>query len=286
MKIHEAKILSSLSMIGIATVLLAGCSTSQVATAFGPGSLVTNGHSEAMSKTPSKTSKGLGMMGGGMALGGWPGISGPGEEKSFGVLTFERPKGYRVRSVIGKDGGSFANITNTPYYVQSMLIVSGFGAGAPECIPQISYLTVGDSGTVRFTRKNKDLLARITLRTLSGKIAPKGVTVKKEKAACDHKGEKARNVSETIQTNVVPVTPGKETRVKIGTTTITVSLDKDFPVEKVPAFPAYSPIENDFGSPFLRGGMMGGGLGAGMMGGNGVGMALHGHPGALLAGRR
>jgi hypothetical protein len=42
--------------------LLAGCSTSHVATASGPGSLVTN--AEAMSKTPSKTSKGAGMMGG------------------------------------------------------------------------------------------------------------------------------------------------------------------------------------------------------------------------------
>nr|EES53265.1 MAG: hypothetical protein UBAL3_80150054 [Leptospirillum ferrodiazotrophum] len=271
MRIHEAKILSALSMMSIATVMFAGCSTSPKeltlndylsespsfrkhldrcivlnATAdLDPGEKVENAkcHKEfhflspPVKLPPPTASDGYGM-GGGM---GWSAIAETGEEKSFGILTFERPKGYRAQRVIGKNGGSFAKITNIPYYAGSKKV--SVGLGSRVCLPLVGYLTIGDFGKIRFTRKGKELLARITLRSLSGKI----VTIPKKtddkggkKYQCVDALQKPDNVVESIRTETIPVTPGKEVKTKLENSTVTISLNKDFPVAKIPAWPAYT----------------------------------------------
>ncbi len=242
--------------------LLAGCSTNP-APAVNPGMMT--GATETI--TPSNgLGMGGGMMGGGPS--GFPSFASP--EKSYGVVTLDQDDGGRVRSIIHGKGISFSSFQILGYLSGTYPGVGG-GLG-PECFPQVSYLTVGDSGTVRFTRKNKDLFARITLRTRSGKIVPD--TAKRVQPPCAKEYpavKKAEGVFEKILTKLVPLFPGKETRVAMGKAIVTVFIDKDFPVDRVPAYPAFSSLEALVGFPWeygmLPSGMMGMMGGAGMMGG-------------------
>ena len=247
-------------------VLLAGCSTN-------PAPAVNPGMTTGKIKTAAP-SDGWGL-GGGMMGGGPSGVpTFASSEKSYGVVTFDRHDGGRSRSVIDWNGTSFSASQIFAYLSGSFPVVGGGLAPYSECLPQVSYLTVGDSGTVRFTRKNKDLFARITIRTRSGKIVSD--PSRKVPSSCSQKvkAQKVENLSETILTKLVPMVPGKETRVAMGKTTVTVFIDKDFPVGKVPAYPAFSSLETGaFGGGSLVGGM--GGLG--MMGGTGVDGVGHGH---------
>jgi hypothetical protein len=214
---------------------------------------------------PKSMGTGMGGLGGGMGMGGMMGevvggfADSGSSEKSYGVITFERPNEFRFRSVIDGTGTSFSSTRTFSYYTGSQPIEGGFFGTPSGCFPQVSYLPVGVSGTVRFTRKNGELLARVVLRTRSGKIVPD--TSKRPENACSKefpKIEKAENVSEKILTKLVPVIPGKDIRVEMGKTIVTVSLDKDFPVDRIPAYPAFTSPE---------GGEFGGGMGGGMMGG-------------------
>ena len=253
-------------------VLLAGCSTNP-APAVNPGMMT----GETETATPLN---GLGVGGGMMGGGSLP--IGSNSEKSFGVVTIDRDDGGRVRSVIDANGTSFSAFQILGYLSGSYPVAGGGLAPYSTCLPQMSYLTVGDSGTVRFTRKNKDLFARITLRTRSGKIVPE--TAKRVQPLCEKEYpavEKAEGVSEKILTKLVPLFPGKETRVVMGKTTVTVFIDKDFPVAKVPAYPDFSSLGAEsfdmgtMGFPWEHGmspsGMMPGMMGdmgqSGMMGG-------------------
>ena len=255
------------SMIAVffGAVLLAGCSTNPV-----PAGTATNPGTAGKINDVASPANELGM-GGMMGMGGGVMPISNSPEKSYGVITFDRPNGFRFRSVIDGTGDFFSSTRIFSYYTGSQPLEGGFFGSPFGCLPQSSYLTVGVSGTVRFTRKNGDLLARVVLRIRSGKIVPD--TSKRPENACSKefpKIEKAENISEKILTKLVPVIPGKVTRLGMGKTTVTVSLDKDFPADRVPVYPAFtSPV--DEGGPF-GGGMMGG-LGSGMMGGNGFGMA-------------
>lgn len=225
----------------LGTVLLAGCSTNPV-----PASL----SKKTATRTPEAS------MGGMMGFGGVPLPSGS-SEKSYGVITFERPNGFRSRSVIDGTGETFSNTQTFAYYTRFSPSGGGFSGISPGCLPQSSYLTFGVSGTVRFTRKNGELLARVVLRTRSGKIVPD--TSKRPENACSKEFPKtfqAKNVSEKILTKLVPVIPGNKTRVGMGKTTVTVSLDRDFPTDSVPVYPAFTSPAGEAG-PF-GGGMMGG----------------------------
>ena len=217
-------------------VLLAGCSTNP-APAVNPGMMT----GETETATPlNGLGVGGGMMGGGPS--GFPPFASP--EKSYGVVTIDRDDGGRVRSVIDWNGTSFSASQILGYLSGSYPVAGGGLAPDSKCLPQMSYLTVGDSGTVRFTRKNKDLFARITLRTRSGKIVPD--TAKRVQPPCAKEYpavKKAEGVFEKILTKLVPMVPGKETRVAMGKTTVTVFIDKDFPVGKVPAYPDFSSPE-------------------------------------------
>ena len=259
-------------------VLLAGCSTNP-APAVNPGMMT----GKIKTATPSNGLEiGGGMMGGGPS--GFPPFASP--EKSYGVVTIDRDDGGRVRSVIDWNGTSFSASQILGYLSGSYPGVGGGLAPYSQCLPQVSYLTVGDSGTVRFTRKNKDLFARITIRTRSGKIVPD--TAKRVQTPCAKEYpavEKAEGVSEKILTKLVPLFPGKETRVVMGKTTVTVFIDKDFPVAKVPAYPDFSSLGAEsfdmgtMGFPWEHGmppggrmpGMMGDMGQSGMMGGYGTG---------------
>ena len=215
-------------------VLLAGCSTNP-ALAVNP--VMMTGETETA--TPLN---GLGMGGGMMGGGSLPIFSN--SEKSFGVVTLDQDDGGRVRSIIYGKGTSFSSFQILGYLSGSYPVVGGGLAPDSKCRPQVSYLTVGDYGTIRFTRKNKDLFARITLRTRSGKIVPD--TAKRAQPPCAKEYpavEKAEGVSEKILTKLVPLFPGKETRVAMGKATVTVFIDKDFPVGKVPAYPDFSSPE-------------------------------------------
>ena len=243
----------------IATVLgiglLSGCSINQVHA----GTAKTPGMTETMKMASPSNGFGMGGMMGGP--GSIPASGSP--EKSYGVLTIEGSNGSRVREVIGAEGGSFS-VTQNIAYLNGYATFEGGGLRLSHgCLPQVSYLTVGDSGTVRFTRKNKDLFARITLRTRSGKLVPD--TSKRPENSCSKefpKVEKAKRVAEKILTKLVPVAPGKESRVDMGKTTVTVYTDKDFPVDRVPAYPAFT----SFGDSGVSWGGMIGGLGGGMGG--------------------
>ena len=231
--------------------LLAGCSTNP-APAVNPGMMT--GATETI--TPSN---GLGM-GGGIMGGGASGVpTFASSEKSYGVVTFERHDGFRLRSVIDWNGTS-VSATQTFAYPSGFFPGGGGGlAPSVECLPQVSYLMVGDSGTVRFTRKNKDLFARITIRTRSGKIVSD--PSRKVPSSCSQKvkAQKVENSSETILTKLVPVVPGKETRVAMGKTTVTVYIDKDFPVDRIPEYPAFSsPETGAFGETTMMGTLSGG----------------------------
>ncbi|MEC4683033.1 MAG: hypothetical protein VST70_05065 [Nitrospirota bacterium] len=232
----------------IATVLgvgvLAGCSTNPVS-----ASLAKNPVTAGTLKTVSPPS-GFGM-GGMMGMGGGVMPISNSPEKSYGVIAFDRPNGFRFRSVIDGTGDSFSSTRIFSYYTGSQPLEGGFFGSPFGCLPQSSYLTVGVSGTVRFTRKNGDLLARVVLRTRSGKIVPD--TSKRPENACSKefpKIEKAENVSEKILTKLVPVIPGKDIRVEMGKTVVTVFLDKDFPADRVPVYPAFT-------SPAYEGGPFG-----------------------------
>ena len=253
--------------LGSMMLLLAACSTAQVPAG-------TSGTMTGKNKAPVPSSgfgMGGGMMGGMMGGdGGYGGMGGApsfvSSEKSYGVVTFERPDGFRVRSVIDWNGTSFSNPQTFAYPSEFFPGVGGGLAQSPECFPQISYLTLGDSGTVRFTRKNKDLFARVTFRTRSGKLVPD--TSKRPQDSCPKefpKIEKVKGLSEKILTELVPMVPGKETRVVLGKTTVTVFIDKDFPVGRVPAYPAFSSQETGAFGGGMSGGL-GAMVGAGMMG--------------------
>ena len=224
MKQQTVRNLMIAGLFGI--VLLAGCSTNPV-----PAS-----RSNKIATTPPEASMG-GMM-------GFSGVSV--SEKSYGVIVFDRPNGFRFRSVIDGIGDSFSNTRIFSYYTGSR---SG-------CLPLSSSLTVGVAGTVRFTRKDGELLARVVLRTRSGKIVPN--PDKRPKNSCSKEFPQtfhAKNVSEKILTKLVPVIPGNKTCVGMGKTTVTVSLDKDFPVEHVPVYPAFT-------SPAGEDGAFGGDMGS------------------------
>ena len=240
------------SVIG-ATLTLSACASNQAPAVQS----INSGKNGTMNS--GSPSNGLGM--GGMMGGGLMG-AGP-SEKSYGVITFERHNGFRVRSIIDENGTSFSDSQTFAYYTGAAPNGLGGLGFASGCFPQVSYLTVGDSGTIRFTRKNKDLFARITVRTRSGKLVPD--TSKKPKNSCLNGPltiEKAKNVSEKIRTQLVPVTPGKEIQVAMGKTTVTIFTDKDFPVDRVPAYPGFSsPETGAFG-----GATMMGAFGGGMMG--------------------
>ena len=248
-------------------VLLAGCSTNP-SPALNPGMMT----GTIKTATPSN---GLGMGGGMMGVGSLPIDSN--FEKSYGVVTLDQDDGGRVRSIIHGKGTSFSSFQILGYLSGSYSVVGGGLAPDSKCLPQVSYLTVGDSGTIRFTRKNKDLFARITLRTRSGKIVPE--TAKRVQPPCEKEYpavEKAEGVFEKILTKLVPLFPGKETRVVMEKTTVTVFIDKDFPVDRVPAYPAFSSLEALVGFPWehvLPSGRMPGMMGdmgqSGMMGGQG-----------------
>ncbi len=244
----------------LGAVLLAACSTNPV-----PVNLAKNPGQVGMLKAAAP-SNGFGM-GGGM-MGGFGSFPAPGSpKKSYGVITFERPDGFRFRSVIDGTGTSFSSLRTFSYATGFQPIEGGFFGSPDGCFPQVSSLTLGDAGTVRFTRKNGGLFARVVLRTRSGKIVPD--TSKKPQAenACSKefpKIEKAENVSEKILTWTVRVVPGKETRVGEDKTRATISLDKDFPADRVPVYPAFTSPEGESGS--FGGGVIGG-LGYGGVGG-------------------
>lgn len=232
----------SMIVASLGIALLAGCSMNPV-----PSGNLMAGKIKA-----SSLSKGFGM-GGMMGFGGVP-LPSASPEKSYGVITFERPNGFRFRSVIDGTGDTFSSTQIFSYATDFQPIEGGFFESQSGCLPQVSYLPVGVSGTVRFTRKNGELLARVVLRTHSGKIVPD--TSKRPENACSKefpKIEKAENVSEKILTKLVPVIPGKDIRVEMGKTIVTVSLDKDFPVDRVPVYPAFT-------SPAYEGGSFGGSI--------------------------
>ena len=241
------------SVIG-ATLTLSACASNQ---APAVQSINSGKNGTMKSGSPSNGLGGGGMMGGGL-MGAGP------SEKSYGVITFERHNGFRVRSVIDENGTSFSDSQTFAYYTGAAPNGLGGLGFASGCFPQVSYLTVGDSGTIRFTRKNKDLFARITVRTRSGKLVP--ATSKKPENPCFKEfptAEKAENISEKILTQLVPVTPGKELRVTMGKTAVTIFTDKDFPVDRVPSWPAFtSPETGAFGGATMMGAFDGGMLGS------------------------
>ena len=234
-------------------VFLGACSTNP-APVVNPGTMT----GESKADTPSDGfGMGGGLMGGGIG-GGFPTFA-P-SEKSYGVVTFDREDGGHAQSLIDERGTSFADIKYILYYSGSPpRSGGGLGKSFLQCIPKSSYLTVGKSGTIRFARKNNSLFARITLRMQSGKLVPVDASKTTKPEPCGKesaKVQKPESVGETILTKTLSVSPGKETIIKMGKTTVMVSLDKDFPVDRVSAYPAWTIPTG--GARTFGGGMMGG----------------------------
>lgn len=239
---------------------------SMIATVLGIGLLT----GCSINQVHAGTAKTPGMTGTMMSASPAHGMGGPGSipasgspEKSYGVLTFEGSNDSRVREIIGAEGGSFSNTNNIPYYAGTKYV---HFENNSYCMGQVGYLTVGKMGTVRFSRNNRILHARISIRTLSaGKIVPlhgfpMTKAVKTQNQCGNDRPYKPENVSERILTETIPVTPGKALRIRVGNSIVTISLDKDFPVAQTPAWPAFTNPEKGIG---------GNGYGMGLMGGMG-----------------
>ncbi len=167
-------------------------------------------------------------MGGGM-MGPTSNASGSSRVSNYGMATLDGPSRH-YKSDISKDGAAFMNVKVLTYFAGSMTAPDG------KCEVFGRSLMVGDFGKVRFTKKGNELLARITLRGRTGKIVTKVV---KHQCGGDSIEEPA-NVSESILSKTVSVTPGKDVRTKVGNLTVTISLDKSFPVAAIPVWPVYT----------------------------------------------
>lgn len=235
-------------IVGIFGIVLGACSTN-------PPQTINAGMPTGQIKS-SAPLNGNGFGSGGGMMGWEPGPGGipilPPAEKSYGVVTFDREDGGHAQSRIDERGTTFFILQSIPY-------TRGFSTGEGECFPVVSYLTVGDSGTVRFTRKGKTLLARIVVRTLSGKIVSAPAQKLSPSCSKESQAQKVENSSETILTRLVRVVPGKSSSIVLGKSTVTLFLDKNFPVDKVPAYPKFTSFDNGL-TPYLPSeiGMMGG----------------------------